>query len=112
MTLPGAMTVQMLHLLQDIYPVIATHQPMASSDPAQRLRDAYSWLYRLVRTPPTWHPDLEDARRQWTLLGALAVGGPFAKLVERTTSNGNGFDVTGFSFDYDTILRYYDDGAS
>ena len=28
------------------------------------------------------------------------------------TLRRNGFDVTGFSFDYDTILRYYDDGAS
>jgi hypothetical protein len=27
------------------------------------------------------------------------------------TLRRNGFDVTGFSFDYDTILRYYDDGA-
>ena len=27
------------------------------------------------------------------------------------TLRRNGFDVTGFSFSYDTILRYYDDGA-
>ena len=87
MTLPGAITVQMLHLLQDVYPVIASHQPLAASHPEQRLKDAYSWVYRLVRTPPSWHPDLEEGRRQGTLLGTLAVGGPFAKLVERTQSN-------------------------
>jgi hypothetical protein len=91
MTLPGAITVQMLHLLQDIYPVIAPHQPLAASDPEQRLKDAYSWIYRLVRTPPTWHPDLEAARQTGTLLGAFAIGGPFAKLVERKKSNGNGY---------------------
>ena len=28
------------------------------------------------------------------------------------TLRRSGFDVTGFSFDYDTILRYYDDGAT
>jgi hypothetical protein len=89
MTLPGALTVQMLHLLQDIYPVIASHQPEASPDPQKRLREAYSWIYRMVRTPPAWHPDLEQARQQGTLLSALAEGGPFAKLVERTSSNGN-----------------------
>ena len=91
MTLPGAITVQMLHLLQDVYPVIASHQPLAASHPEQRLKDAYSWVYRLVRTPPAWHPDLEEGRRQGTLLGTLAVGGPFAKLVERTQSNGNSY---------------------
>jgi hypothetical protein len=85
MTLPGAITVQMLHILQDVYPVISTHQPAAAAEPAERLRQAYSWLYRLLRTPPRWHPDLSDARRQGNLLGALAVGGPFAKMLQRDT---------------------------
>jgi hypothetical protein len=83
MTLPGAITVQVLHVMQDVYPVIASHQPDASSVPEQRVKDAYSWVYRLVKEPPTWDPELERARREGTLLGALAAGGPFAKLVER-----------------------------
>jgi hypothetical protein len=101
MTLPGAMTVQMLHLLQDIYPVIAPHQPLAAADPEQRLKDAYSWIYRLVRTPPAWHPELAEARQRGTLLGTLAVGGPFAKLVERKKSNGDGYLI-----DLEYLRRY------
>ena len=83
MTLPGALTVQVLHVLQDVYPVISSHQPTASPDPETRLRDAYSWVYRLVKAPPVWPADLSEAHRRGTLLGALAVGGPFAKLLER-----------------------------
>jgi hypothetical protein len=84
MTLPGAMVVQALHALQDLYPVVSSHQPEAPSDPAERVRSAYPWLYRLVRTPPRWHPDLVAAQRQGRLLDALAVGGPYAKLLERS----------------------------
>jgi hypothetical protein len=83
MTLPGALTVQMLHVMQDVYPVISSHQPAASDDPHKRLRDAYSWVYRLVKEPPAWHAELTEAHRRGSLLGTLAVGGPFAKLLER-----------------------------
>jgi hypothetical protein len=83
-TLMGSMTVQWLHFMQDLYPVIAPPQPVASTDPRHRLRDAYSWVYRLVRKPPVWHPQLEEARMHGNLLGLLAVGGPFAKLLEST----------------------------
>jgi Lipoxygenase len=103
MTLPGAITVQFLHLLQDVYPIIASHQPLAAADPEQRLKDAYSWIYRMVRTPPTWHSDLAQARREGNLLGALAVGGPFAKLVERTTGHGNG---SNYLIDLEYLRRY------
>lgn len=89
MSLPGALTVQMLHVLQDVYPVIASHQPTASADPERRLRDAYSWVYRLVKAPPSWPVDLAEAHRRGTLLGALATGGPFAKLLERTHARSN-----------------------
>jgi hypothetical protein len=91
MTLPGAITVQVLHVLQDVYPVIASHQPDASADPEQRVADAYSWVYRLVKEPPTWDPELEKARREGTLLGALATGGPFAKLVERKSARSGDY---------------------
>jgi hypothetical protein len=84
MSLPGAITVQALHALQDLYPVVSTYQPEAPADPDQRIRDAYPWLFRLVRSPPTWHLDLADAQRQGRLLDVLAVGGPYAKLLERS----------------------------
>jgi hypothetical protein len=83
MSLPGAMIVQMLHVLQDLYPVVTSHQPDAAADPAERVLQAYPWLFRLVRTPPAWHPELARAWHQGRLLDTLAVGGPFAKLLER-----------------------------
>ncbi|MGH9281116.1 MAG: lipoxygenase family protein, partial [Acidimicrobiales bacterium] len=82
-SLPSDLLVQALHLLQDLLPIAASHQPPASSDPEERLRDAYTVLYRLVRSPPRWHPELAAAARAQNLLGALGSGGPFAKLVER-----------------------------
>jgi hypothetical protein len=101
MTLPGAITVQVLHVLQDVYPVIASHQPDASADPEQRVKDAYSWVYRLVKEPPTWDPELERARREGTLLGALATGGPFAKLVERKNARNGDYLI-----DLEYLSRY------
>ena len=74
--------VETLHLFQDIYPITVPHQDRASEEPEERLRQVYPWLFRLVRTPPRWHPDLVEAAAQDNLLGALAVGGPFAKLLE------------------------------
>ena len=93
--------VQFIHVVQDIYPVITTHQPDASFVPAQRLRDAYSLAYRLIRKPPRWHPELEEARRRGNLLGALAEGGPFAKLLERSPE--------GAAHPYQFDLRYLDE---
>jgi hypothetical protein len=83
MSLPGSLTVQALHVLQDLYPVVSTHQPEAPRDPRERLRWAYPFLFRLVRTPPVWHTDLVEAQRQGRVLDLLAVGGPYAKLLER-----------------------------
>ena len=83
------LSVQILQLLQDIYPVIASHQPVASRDPQERVRNAYTALHRAVRTPPRWHPDLVEAARNNNLLGALAIGGPFAKLLEGVPSDSN-----------------------
>jgi hypothetical protein len=71
--------VETLHLLQDIYPIIVSHQKRASNDPVARIRQTYPWQFRLIRNAPCWHPDLIEAKRN--LLGALAVGGPFAKLL-------------------------------
>ena len=93
--------VQLIHVVQDVYPVITTHQPDASFEPAQRLRDCYSLAYRLIRKPPRWHPELEEARRRGNLLGALAEGGPFAKLLERSE--------VGSPHPYQFDLRYLDD---
>lgn len=101
MTLPGAITVQMLHLLQDVYPIISTHQPPAAAAPDQRLRQAYSWWYRLLRTPPRWHPELMHADRESNLLGVLGVGGPFAKLLQRR--DGRSAD---YLIDLDYLRRY------
>jgi len=80
-SLLGDLTVQFLHFMQDVYPIMTCHQPVAATDPQQRLREAYSFLYRAVRPPPTWHPELTQAAQAQNLLGALAVGGPFAKLL-------------------------------
>lgn len=85
--------VQVLQLLQDIYPVVASHQPVASDDPQTRLRETYTVLHRLVRRPPVWHPDLIDASRENNLLGLLAVGGPFAKLLERVAPDADRYVI-------------------
>jgi arachidonate 15-lipoxygenase len=84
MSLPGSLMVQALHALQDLYPVVSEHQPEAPRDPRERLRQAYPWLFRLVRTPPVWHAELAQAQQRGTLLDLLAVGGPYAKLLERS----------------------------
>ena len=101
MTLPGTITVQMLHLLQDVYPIISTHQPPAAAAPDERLREAYSWWYRLLRTPPRWHPELLTASREGNLLGALGVGGPFAKLLQRRDGRPQEYLI-----DLDYLRRY------
>ena len=72
--------IEILHLFQDIYPIQVPHQARATNDPEQRLRACYPRLFRWIRRPPRWHPDLIAAGRN--LLGALAVGGPFAKLLQ------------------------------
>lgn len=74
--------VEALHLLQDVYPVAVPHLPRASDDPATRLAQCYPRLFRFIRESPRWHPDLAAAAATGNLLGALAVGGPFAKLLE------------------------------
>jgi hypothetical protein len=76
MSLPGAMIVQALHVLQDLYPVVSSHQPEAAADPAERVAQAYPWLFRLVRTPPAWHPELAGAQRHGRLLDVLASAAP------------------------------------
>ena len=85
--------VQIIHLLQDVYPTITSHQPVASSDPKERLEEAYTIFHRLVRTPPRWHPDLVQATRDNTLFAALAVGGPFAKLLERVSPDSERYVI-------------------
>jgi lipoxygenase len=74
---------QVIHLLQDLYPIINEHQAEAHPDPQVRFDRAYDLLYRLTREKPYWHPDLVEASRSRNLLGALGAGGPFAKLLER-----------------------------
>jgi hypothetical protein len=85
--------VQMVHLLQDIYPIVASHQEPSHPDPQVRLDRAYSLPYRVVRDAPRWHPDLVAASASGNLLGALASGGPFAKLLERTDPNGSEYVI-------------------
>jgi hypothetical protein len=74
--------VEILHLLQDIYPIMVPHQDRASNDPDERLAQCYTRLFRFIRQPPRWHPELAAASAKHNLLGALAVGGPFAKLLQ------------------------------
>jgi hypothetical protein len=93
--------VQVIQLLGDIYPVVAAHQPVASNDPDQRLRQTYTVLHRAVRQPPRWHPDLVEASRANNLLGALAAGGPFAKLLERVAPGSDRYVIDlGYLGDY------------
>jgi hypothetical protein len=74
--------VEMLHFFQDLYPIAVPHQDRASDDPEIRLQQTYPRVFRWVRNPPKWHPDLVEASARHNLLGTLAVGGPFAKLLQ------------------------------
>ena len=92
-TLPGRILVKFLHLMQDIYPIVTPNQALASTDPEQRLREVYPFMYRLIRRLPNWHSDLVEAASDGNLLGTLAVGGPFAKLLQRTDQNTNDYNI-------------------
>ena len=92
-SLLNLVTVQLVHLLQDIYPVVATHQEPAHADPRERFRQAYTFPYRLVRDSPRWHDDLVAASASQNLLGTLASGGPFAKLLDRVDSNSDEYVI-------------------
>jgi len=98
-SLPNLMTVQTIHLLQDVYPVVNTHQPPSDPDRQKAFDQAYTLPYRLLRDAPVWHPDLVAASREGNLLGALASGGPFAKLLERR-GNGTEYVVDLQHFDH------------
>jgi len=93
LTLPGAMSVQSLHLMQDIYPIVTSHQPVAATDAAKRLRQVFPWIYHVVRSAPVWHQDLADAAAQGNLLGVLATAGPFAKLLEKSAEGNGCFEI-------------------
>ena len=49
--------------------------------------------YRWVRDPPRWHPDLVAASERRNLLGALAAGGPFAKLLQRVDAQSSEYVI-------------------
>jgi len=85
--------VETLHFFQDIYPIMVPHQERASNDPQTRLQQSYTRLFRLVRAPPRWHPDLVPAAARNNLLGALAVGGPFAKLLRAVDSARGRYEI-------------------
>src|SRR6185436_1095821 len=87
-SLPNQMSVQTIHLLQDVYPLVNTNQPVSNPDRQKAFEDAYTSPYRLLRDAPVWHPDLVAASGAGNLLGALASGGPFAKLLQRAGANG------------------------
>lgn len=91
--------VQVLQLMQDVYPIAASHQPIASDDPRERVDYIYTGLYRAVRTAPRWHPDLVEAARHNNLLAALATGGPYAKLLERVSPDGDQYVIDLLHFD-------------
>lgn len=85
--------VQVIHLLQDLYPIVSTHQRDAAGDPRQRYDEAYSLVYRVTRDKAQWHDDLVAASRDRNLLGALAVGGPFAKLLQRAQAGSDAYVI-------------------
>jgi arachidonate 15-lipoxygenase len=92
-SLVNMVTVQIVHLLQDIYPLVRTRQAPGVGDPQERFDRAYTFPYRLVRDPPRWHPDLVAASERRNLLGALASGGPFAKLLERVDAQSSEYVI-------------------
>src|SRR6185503_16426231 len=71
-SLPNQMIVQTIHLLQDVYPLVNSHQPVADRDRQKAFNQAYTLPYRFLRDAPQWHPELADASRSGNLLGALA----------------------------------------
>lgn len=93
---------QVIHLLQDLYPIITPHQAEAHPDPRTRFEQAYTLLYRITRDTPRWHDDLVQAAAAGNLLGALGAGGPFAKLLERSDAGPD---------EYMIDLRYLADYA-
>ena len=93
-TVFGEMAVEILHFLQDLYPIDTTHQPPASWDPAERLAQTYPPIFRAIRRPPRWHPDLARAAAEGRLLAVLAVGGPFAKYLERVGDDDYRIDLS------------------
>lgn len=80
-TFGGDLWVEFLHLLQDIYPIVVPHLERAATDPETRLRESYPRMFQWIRAAPRWHPELVEAMAKDNLLGVLAVGGPFAKLL-------------------------------
>jgi hypothetical protein len=88
-SLPTDLAVELIHLLQDLYPIIVPYQLPGATDPQRRLDEAYPPLFRWIKQSPRWHPELADAAASGNLLGALAVGGPFAKLLERVEKNSS-----------------------
>ena len=81
-TFGGDLWVEALHLLQENYPIDVLHQDRSPADPRERIAAAHTRLFGWVRNPPKWHPDLVEAAAKNNLLGVLAVGGPFAKLLQ------------------------------
>ena len=102
----AALTVQFVHLLQDLYPVVSTHQAPAHPDPQIRFDRAYTSFYRLTRDAPRWHPELAEAHRRGDLLAKLAVGGPFAKLLRRVPAGETGSSPDAYVIDLDHLRRY------
>jgi arachidonate 15-lipoxygenase len=92
-SLPNQVTVQLVHLLQDIYPLVSSHQAAADPNPQERFDRAYTFPYRCVRDAPRWHPDLVAASASKNLLGALAGGGPFAKLLARVDPHASEYVI-------------------
>ena len=92
-SLANQVTVQLVHLLQDIYPLVSSHQEAGGPNPQERFDRAYTFPYRCVRGPPRWHPDLVAASASKDLLGALASGGPFAKLLARIDPHANEYVI-------------------
>jgi hypothetical protein len=93
--------VRVYHGLQEHYPIITRGQARASPDRRERAREAFSHLYRPAVEPPRWHENLVAAEASGNLLGALALAGPFAKLLRRA-EGGNGR----YEIDLDHLSAY------
>ncbi len=96
--------VEILHFMQDVYPITVSHQDYASNDPETRLGQVYPRLFRGIRRAPHWHPDLAAASARNNLLAALALGGPFAKLL-RAADAERGLYTIDLSHMYDYPVR-------
>ena len=81
-SLLNRMTVQFIHVLQAIYPLVKSNHPASDPDPQQRFNDAYTFPSRLVRDAPLCHPSWwprQKSRNARRAFGRRAVVKPLER---------------------------------